>query len=122
MSIPTVNPAEITSELIAAAEKFDDDQAARAREFEREYERVMGKKLNPRTPITRKWFNKRANAWRHSACLPGRTMPNLVFGDKGIEHSGYIAIDRRFVLTNTVFGEVLARLDKIPRHNMVRVE
>lgn len=121
------NAVRLTAELIASAKQFDDDQEARAKEFQRDYERVMGKgavqvpKLPPRVPVTWRWLSERAEPLLYSTCLPGRIMPGLIFGDKGIEHPGYIPIERRMVLTNTRFGEILAAGDKTPKRNLVRI-
>jgi hypothetical protein len=114
--------SEVSRDLIDNAIAFDDDQAARAKEFELQYERVMGKKLQIRDPVSWAWLRKRMEPLRYSTCLPGRIMPRLVFGDVGIKHSGYIPIERRFVLTNTRFGEILAAGDKTPKRNMVELK
>lgn len=133
------NAVRLTAELIASAKQFDDDQEARAREFQRDYERVMGKgavqvpKLPPRTPVTWRWLSERAEPLLYSTCLPGRIMPGLIFGelpDKSSEKTlldrierwaGYIPIERRIVLTNIRFGEILAAGDKTPKRKMVQL-
>lgn len=113
--------SEITSQLIEEAKAFDDTQEARAREFQRDYERVMGRKLYSHSPVTWAWLRQRMLPQWYSTCLPGRILPKLVFGDLGFEHPGYIPIERRIVLTNTRFGEILAACDKTPKRNMVRL-
>lgn len=113
--------SEITRELIEEAKVFDDTQEQRAQEFQRDYERVMGRKLAARTPVTWAWLRQRMLPQWYSTCLPGRLLPHLVFGDKGIEHLGYIPIERRFELTNTRFGEVYAAGDKTPKRKMVQL-
>ncbi len=119
--------SDVTRELIEEAKAFDDTQEQRAREFQRDYELVMGKgavqvpKLPPRMPVTWAWLRRRMLPLWYSVCLPGRILPKLVFGDLGTEHPGYIPIERRIVLTNTKFGEILAAGDKTPKRNMVRI-
>jgi hypothetical protein len=121
LSTPIENPAEVTEELIAAAEKFDDNQAARAVEFERMYERVMGRKLvRKRDPVTWAWLRPYMLPKWYSCCLPGRIMPALVFGENWEKHPGYIPIERRFVLANTRFAEIYSAGDKTPRRDMVQ--
>lgn len=134
------NAVRLTAELIASAKQFDDDQEARAREFQRDYERVMGKgavqvpKLPPRTPVTWAWLRRRMLPLWYSSCLPGRIIPHLVFGgfpsntdssEVGLARlarwRGYIPIERRIVLTNTRFGEILAAGDKTPKRKMVHL-
>ena len=113
--------SDITRDLIEQAKAFDDTQDARAQEFQRDYERVMGRKVSARTPVTWAWLRQRMLPLWYSACLPGRILPHLVFGDLGFDHPAYIPIERRFELTNTRFGEILATLEKTPRSKMVKL-
>lgn len=112
--------SDVIRELIEEAKAFDDTQEQRAQEFQRDYERLMGRKLAACTPVTWAWLRKRMLPKRYSTCLPGRIMPKLVFGEQGVNHPGYIPIERRMVLTNTRFGEIYAAGDTTPKHNMVQ--
>jgi len=92
-------PCDITSRLIEEAKAFDDTQEQRAKQFQRDYERVMGRKPDA-TPVTWAWLAKRMGPLWYSTCLPGRLMPWMVFGDDWKTHPGYIPIERRFTLAD----------------------
>ena len=126
--------SDITHDLIEEAKAFDDTQEARAQEFQRDYERVMGRKLSARTPVTWAWLRRRMLPLWYSVCLPGRILPHLMFGElpgntdspelklaRAARWVAYLPIERRFELTNTRFGEIYAAGDKTPKRSMVRL-
>ena len=129
------NAVRLKAELIDEAKAFDDSQEARAKEFELQYERVMGRKLHQRDPVTWAWLRKQLAPWRWSCSFPGKMMPWMMFGDlpcktdaphvalsKTERWAGYIPIERRMVLADARFVEILSAGDKTPRRNMVEVK
>lgn len=113
---------DIKKELVASAVSFDQEQMLRSKEFEEAYQKFLAGDRRPKEPVTWRWLRERMTPKLYGCTLPGRILPGLFFGDDWEEHPGYVPIERRFVLTNTAFGEIYTAGDKTPRRNMVQIQ
>lgn len=109
------------ADLIESARQFDAEQAQRAREFNAQADRALGRKEHERTPITWAELRRHANRYLYTTCLPGRTMPWMLFGLDYANHFGYVPIERRFELVSKRFNEIYSQGEKTPRRDMTAV-
>lgn len=89
---------DLRASLVDGAKSFDAEQAQRAKEFNERYERAMGRKVHQREPITRAELATHQKQFLCDTSLPGRRLPQLLFGDGYATDPRYVPIDRRFTI------------------------
>ena len=88
---------DVQSDLIESARAYDAEQAKRAREFEAQYERFLGRKVQQLDPVDMAYVRAHLEQWMGSCVFALDAYPSMLFPGGEIP-SEYVPLSRRFAM------------------------
>jgi hypothetical protein len=86
------------AEVIESARAFDAEQAKRAVQFEAQVAKAFGRTPRKLDPVSWEFIHNHLRPYLYSTSLPGRIMPELLFGPGYKTQPAYIPIERRYTM------------------------